>query len=47
MKETPLATSQGDDSKSEHDIKTKDGTIDLPLNQGDEIDPKEKPQNNS
>ena len=47
MKDTPLATSQGDDSKSEPDIKTKDGTIDPPINQGNEIDPKEKPQNNS
>ena len=47
MKDTPLATSQGDDSKSEPDSKTKDGTIDPPLNQGDETDPKEKPQNNS
>ncbi len=26
---------------------TKDGTIDSPLNQGDQMDPKEKPQNNS
>ncbi len=43
MKDTPLATSQGDDSKSEPDSKSKDGTIDPPLNQGDEMDPKEKP----
>ncbi len=47
MKVTPLATSQGDDSKSEPDSKTKDGTIDPLLNQGDEMDPKEKPQDNS
>ncbi len=47
VKDTPLATLQGDDSKYEPDIKTKDGTIDPPLNQGDEMDPKEKPHNNS
>ena len=47
MKDTPLATSHGDDSKSEPDSKSKDGTIDPPLNQGNEINPKEKPQNNS
>ncbi len=46
-KDTHLATSQGDDSKSEPDSKTKDSSIDPLLNQGDEMDPKEEPQNNS
>ena len=47
MKDTPLTTSQGDDSKTERDSKSKDRSIDPLLNQGDEMDPKEKPQDNS
>ncbi len=46
-KDTHLATSQGDDSTSESDSKSKDGSIDPPQNQGDETDPKENPDDNS
>ena len=46
-KDTHLATSQGDDSTSEPDNKSKDGSIDPPQNQGDETDPKENPDENS
>ena len=40
-KDTHLATSQGDDSTSEPDNKSKDGSIGPPQNQGDETDLKE------
>ena len=46
-KDTHLGTSQGDDSKSKPDIKSKDGSIDPPLNRGDKTDPKENPHENS
>ena len=46
-KDTPLATSQGDDLKSEPDSKSKDGSIDPPLNRGDETHSKENPHDNS
>jgi hypothetical protein len=46
-KDNPLATSQGDDSKSQPDSKSKDGSIDPPLNQGDETDHKENPHDKS
>ena len=45
--DTHLATSQGDDSTSEPDSKSKDGSIDPPQNWGDETDPKENPDDNS
>ena len=44
-KDIHLATSQGDDSTSEPDNKSKDGSIDPPQNQGDETEPKENPDN--
>ena len=47
MAKRHLATSQGDDSTSEPDDKSKDGSIDPPQNQGDETDPKENPDDNS
>ncbi len=46
-KVTHLATSQGDDSTSEPDSKSKDASIDPQQNQGDETDPKENPDDNS
>ena len=46
-KDTHLATSQGDDSTSEPDRKSKDGSIDPQRNRGDENDPKENPDDNS
>ena len=46
-KDTHLATSQKNDSTSEPDNKSKDGSIDPPQNQGDETDPKENPDDNS
>ena len=46
-KDTHLATSQGNDSTSEPDNKSKDGSIDPPQNRGDETDPKENPDDNS
>ena len=47
MKDTPLATSQRDDSKFEPDSKSKDGSIDPPQSQGDETDPRENQDDNS
>ena len=47
MAKSHLATSQGDNSTSEPDNKSKDGSIDPPQNQGDETDPKENPDDNS
>ncbi len=47
IKDAPLATSQGDDSKSLPDSKSKDGSIDPPLKGGDESDPKKNPNDNS
>ena len=46
-KDTHLATSQVDDSTSEPDNKSKDGSIDPPQNQGDKTDPKENQNDNS
>ena len=46
-KDTHLATSQGNDSTSEPDSKSKDGSKDPPQNRGDEIDSKENPDDNS
>lgn len=46
-KNAPLATSQCDASKSEPDSKSKDGSLDPPLDRGDETDPKENPHENS
>ena len=46
-KDTHLATSQRDDSTSEPDNKSKDGSIDPQQNRGDETDPKENPDDNS
>ncbi len=45
--DTHLAASQKNDSTSEPDNKSKDGSIDPPQNQGDETDPKEYPDDNS
>ena len=42
-KDTHLATSQGGDSTSEPDSKSKDDSIDPPQNQGGETDQKENP----
>ena len=46
-KNTHLATSQGDDSTSEPDNKSKDGSVDPPQNRGNETDPKENQDDNS
>ena len=46
-KDMHLATSQWDDSTSEPDNKSKDGSIDSPQNRGDETDPEENPDDNS
>ena len=46
-KDTHLATTQGIDSTSKPDSKSKDGSIDPPQNQGDETDLKENPDDNS
>ena len=45
--DSPLATLHCDALKSEPDSKSKDGSIDPPLNRGDETDPKENPDDNS
>ncbi len=45
--DTHLATSQGDDSISEPDNKSKDDSIDPSQDQGDETDPNENPDDNS
>ena len=46
-KDTHLATTQGIDSTSKPDSKSKDGSIDPPQNRGDENDPKENQDDNS
>ena len=46
-KDTPLTTSQGDDSTFEPDSKSKDGSIYPPQNRGDETDTNENPDDNS